>query len=97
MSGDEDNVIERITENRQPHFEPYGWHHWPEHPWLAYQFRRGLGETQEGRRHCQRVLPGGEPNDPGDKESWHREWRRVADRNQLRGRNEEGAGHIRPQ
>ena len=35
MVGDEDNLIERITENRQPHFEPYGWHHWPEHPWLA--------------------------------------------------------------
>jgi dienelactone hydrolase len=32
---------------------------------------------------------------PGDKESWHREWMRVADRNESRGRNEEGAGHIR--
>jgi hypothetical protein len=32
---------------------------------------------------------------PGDKESWHREWMRVADRNETRGRNEESAGHIR--
>ena len=32
---------------------------------------------------------------PGDKESWHREWMRVADRNESRGRSEERAGHIR--
>ena len=44
----EDNLIEKVTANRQPHYEPYGWHHFPEHPWFAYQFRRGLGETQEG-------------------------------------------------
>ena len=95
MSGDEDNVIERITENRQPHFEPYGWHHWPEHPWLAYQFRRGLGETQEGGGTVSECFQAASRMIPGDKESWHREWRRVADRNELRGRNEEGAGHIR--
>ena len=55
----EDNVIETVTGDRSPHYEPFGWHHWPEHPWLSYQFRRGLGETQEGG---------------GDTESWHREW-----------------------
>ena len=43
-----DSAIEQITANRLPHYEPYGWHHWPDHPWLSYQFRRGLGETQEG-------------------------------------------------
>jgi pimeloyl-ACP methyl ester carboxylesterase len=32
---------------------------------------------------------------PGDKESWHREWLRVADRNHGRGDAEEKAGHIR--
>lgn len=30
----EDNVIALVTENRLPHYEPYGWHHWPEHPWF---------------------------------------------------------------
>jgi dienelactone hydrolase len=39
------------------------------------------------------VLPGGEPDDPGDKESWHREWLRVADRNHKRGDAEEANGH----
>jgi Esterase FrsA-like len=95
MVGDEDNLIERITENRQPHFEPYGWHHWPEHPWLAYQFRRGLGETQEGGGTVSECFQAASRMIPGDKESWHREWMRVADRNESRGRNEEGAGHIR--
>src|SRR2546429_4683757 len=46
----EDNVIETVTGDRSPHYEPFGWHHWPEHPWLSYQFRRGLGETPGGRR-----------------------------------------------
>ena len=44
----DDDAIERITAERGPHYEPFGWHHWPDHPWLSYQFRRGLGETQEG-------------------------------------------------
>ena len=95
MSGDEDNLIERITENRQPHFEPYGWHHWPEHPWLAYQFRRGLGETQEGGGTVSECFQAASRMILGDKESWHREWMRVADRNQNRGLTEEQAGHIR--
>ena len=95
MSGDEDNLIERITENRQPHFEPYGWHHWPEHPWLAYQFRRGLGETQEGGGTVSECFQAASRMILGDKESWHREWMRVADRNQKRGLTEEQAGHIR--
>src|ERR1700748_1943590 len=43
-----DDTIEQITADRSAHYEPFGWHHWPEHPWLSYQFRRGLGETQEG-------------------------------------------------
>jgi acetyl esterase/lipase len=46
--GISENAIELITADRGPHYEPFGWHHWPEHPWLSYQFRRGLGETQEG-------------------------------------------------
>jgi dienelactone hydrolase len=95
MSADEDNLIERITENRQAHFEPYGWHHWPEHPWLAYQFRRGLGETQEGGGTVSECFQAASRMIPGDKESWHREWMRVADRNQKRGLSEEQAGHVR--
>src|SRR5437773_199582 len=42
----EDNLIDKVTDDRSPHYEPFGWHHWPEHPWLSYQFRRGLGERE---------------------------------------------------
>ena len=45
-SGNPDNAIERITANPAAHYEPFGWHHWPQSPWFSYQFRRGLGETQ---------------------------------------------------
>lgn len=91
----EDNLIEKVTENRLPHYEPYGWHHWPEHPWLAYQFRRGLGETQEGGGTVSECFQAASRMIPGDKESWHREWMVVADLNFNRGVEEERRGHIR--
>ena len=95
MGSTEDNVIDKITDNRQPHYEPYGWHHWPEHPWLAYQFRRGLGETQEGGGAVSEVFQAASRMIPGDHESWHREWLRIAERNWHRGAAEEKLGHIR--
>ncbi len=91
----EDNLIEKVTENRLPHYEPYGWHHWPEHPWFAYQFRRGLGETQEGGGTVSECFMVASRIVPGDKESWHREWLKVADFNFDRGVAEEQRGHIR--
>jgi hypothetical protein len=81
----QDNLIEVITENRLPHYEPYGWHHWPEHPWLAYQFRRGLGETQEGGGAVSEVFQAASRMIPGDLESWHKEWKHIGDRNWDRG------------
>ena len=91
----EDNLIEKVTENRLPHYEPYGWHHWPEHPWFAYQFRRGLGETQEGGGSVSECLQAASRIVPGDRESWHREWLALGDRNFDRGVDEEQKGHIR--
>ena len=91
----EDNLIEKVTDNRLPHYEPYGWHHWPEHPWLTYQFRRALGETQEGGGSVSECFLAASRMIPGDLESWHREWLAVADRNFRRGVEEERRGHIR--
>ena len=90
-----ENAIELITADRGPHYEPFGWHHWPEHPWLSYQFRRGLGETQEGGGSVSEVMQAGSRMIPGDLESWHAEWMRIADRNWARGLAEEASGHIR--
>jgi dienelactone hydrolase len=91
----EDNLIEKITANRLPHYEPYGWHHWPDHPWLTYQFRRALGETQEGGGAVSECFQSANRMIPGDKESWHREWMRTADRNWIRGITAEKLGHVR--
>ena len=44
----EQKLIDQKSADATPHYEPYGWQHWPDHPWLSYQFRRALGESQEG-------------------------------------------------
>jgi len=91
----EDNLIEKVTDNRLPHYEPYGWHHWPEHPWFSYQYRRGLGETQEGGGTVSECFLVASRIVGGDKESWHREWLKVGDANFERGLAEEARGHVR--
>ena len=79
----------------EPHYEPFGWHHWPEHFFMSYQFRRALGETQEGGGAVSEVFQAASRMKPGDAESWHIEWLRVAERNDSRVDAEEKAGHIR--
>ncbi|MEE8397157.1 MAG: alpha/beta hydrolase, partial [bacterium] len=86
--------IDQVTDSKEAHFEPFGWHHWPEHPWMAYQLRRQLGETQEGGGAISEVFRAASRMIPGDKESWHTEWLAVADRNHARGDAAEKAGHI---
>jgi dienelactone hydrolase len=90
----EDSAIDHVTEDRTAHYEPFGWHHWPEHPWMSYQFRRALGETQEGGGAVSECFQAASRMVPGDQESWHVEWTRVAERNRIRGDEAEAAGHI---
>ena len=78
-----------------PHYEPFGWHHWAEHFFWSYQFRRALGETQEGGGAVSEVFQAASRMKVGDDDSWHAEWLRVAERNHSRGDAEERAGHIR--
>jgi dipeptidyl aminopeptidase/acylaminoacyl peptidase len=78
-----------------PHYEPFGWHHWPEHFFLSYQFRRALGETQEGGGAVSECFQAASRMKPGDFESWHVEWLHVAKRNDQRGDDAEKVGHIR--
>lgn len=89
-----DATIDQVTTQRGPHYEPFGWHQWPEHPWLSYQFRRVLGETQEGGGAVSECFQAASRMVPGDKESWHREWLRVAERNRLRGDAAERDGNV---
>jgi hypothetical protein len=90
-----ENAIDIVSDNLNPHYEPMGWHHWPEHPWLTYQFRRGLGETQEGGGAVSECFLAASRMIPGDYDSWNREWMRVADQNWERGIGGRGQGHVR--
>lgn len=90
----EEKLINQVSRRTDAHFEPYGWHHWPHYPWMSYQFRRALGETQEGGGAVSEVFQAGSRIDPSDRESWHREWLAVATRNHRRGDREEAQGHI---
>ena len=93
MSVDE-MMIDSSATTAGPHYEPYGWQHWPNHPWWSYQFRRGLGETQEGAGAVSEAFAAASRMTPGDDESWHREWLVVARRNHARGDAAEAAGNI---
>ena len=79
----------------EPHYEPYGWQQWPAHAYLSYQFRRALGETQEGGGAVSECFQAASRMVPGDKESWHVEWVKVAERNRIRGDEAKEAGHVR--
>jgi dienelactone hydrolase len=62
---------------------------------MSYQFRRALGETQEGGGAVSECFLAASRMIPGDKESWYREWKRIADRNLQRGNDERAKGYVR--
>ena len=41
-------LLDVISDNKVQYCEPYGGHHWPDHPALSLRFRRAMGETQQG-------------------------------------------------
>jgi dienelactone hydrolase len=88
-----DSTIEGVA-GRGHNYEPYGWNHWPDHPWMSFQFRRALGETQAGGGAISECFQAASRMVPGDKESWHTEWMRVADRNRIRAEKAEAAGGV---
>lgn len=61
---------------------------------MSYQFRRQLGETQEGGGAISECFQAASRMTAGDEESWHSEWLRVADRNNKRGDEAEAAGNV---
>ncbi|HEY0249228.1 MAG TPA: alpha/beta hydrolase [Gryllotalpicola sp.] len=89
-----DATIEQITAETGPHYEPYGWHQWPEHPWMSYQFRRALGETQAGSGSVSELFQAASRMIPGDAESWHSELLRIAENNDRIAAAAEQAGNV---
>src|SRR5262249_62373225 len=61
---------------------------------MSYQFRRALGEVSEGGGSVSECFLAASRMKPGDKESWHQEWKRIADFNQKRGDDELAKGHV---
>ena len=59
-----DDTIEQITADRSAHYEPFGWHHWPEYPVarlpIPPRARRNPGRWRRG----QRGVSGRQPHDP---------------------------------
>ncbi|MGY9002947.1 MAG: alpha/beta hydrolase family protein [Rhodospirillales bacterium] len=90
----EQSGISKISNDKNAHYEPYGWHQWPEFPWMSYQFRRALGETQEGGGSVSECFQAANNMIPGDEESWHKEWLIVGERNMKRGDQAEVNNHI---
>lgn len=88
-------AIDQQEDREDSYYKPFGWQHWPQYPWMSYEFRRGLGETQEGMGSVSESFLAASRMIPGDKESWRREWLVVADANQARGDAERAKGHIR--
>jgi len=78
-----------------PSYQPFGWHQWPDDFWFSYQFRRGLGESQEGGGAVSEIFQAATQIKPGDKESWYAAWLHIAQRNDHRGDGSKAAGHVR--
>jgi hypothetical protein len=66
-------------------YEPGGWMHWPEDEDYCFQFMRLLGAAQEGASTISECFLTATRITPGDDESWHREWKRIADVGKARG------------
>ena len=64
--------------------EPGGWMRWPEYKDCCFQFMRLLGAPQEGASTISECFLTATRIAPGD-ESWHREWKRIADVGKARG------------
>lgn len=94
-SAAEKKLIDAAPIDEHAHYQPYGWHHWPKYPWPSYQFRRALGETQEGGGSVSESFLAASRMIPGDYESWHKEWMVVADASMKRGEEAEAKGQIR--
>jgi dienelactone hydrolase len=75
-------------------YEGGGWMHWPEYEDYCLQFMRLLAAAQEGASTVSECFLTATRIIPGDDESWHREWKRIADASKARGDRALARGHI---
>jgi dienelactone hydrolase len=62
-----------------PRYDPRGWMHWPDNEDYSYRFMQILGSAQEGSSTISECFLAATRITPGDDESWHREWKKLAD------------------
>ena len=93
-----ESAIEQITAGRGPHYEPFGWHHWPEYrrsiPGSPTNFAGRSVKPRKGRQR-QRGDAGGIADNSGRSGKLARRVDAIADRNRGRGLAEEKSGHVR--
>lgn len=75
-------------------FHSTGWINWPDSEDLSIEFMRLLGAAQEGGSTISECFLTAGRIDPGDEESWHREWKKTADASNKRGNAAFNSGNV---
>jgi dienelactone hydrolase len=69
----------------QAQFRSEGWVQWPDNEDLSVELMRLLGSAQEGGATVSECFLTASRIDASDEDSWHREWKRIADASSERG------------
>lgn len=78
-------LIVNTAQESAPRYDPRGWMHWPDNEDYSYRFMQVLGTAQEGSSTISECFLAATRITSGDDESWHREWKRIADTCKSRG------------
>jgi dienelactone hydrolase len=78
-------LIVNAASESPPRYDPRGWMHWPDNEDYSYRFMQVLGTAQEGSSTVSECFLTAARITSGDDESWHREWKRIADISKNRG------------
>lgn len=75
-------------------YQADGWTQWPGHSELSFQFSRVLAAAQEGASMISECFLAASRMQPGDVESWYREWFRLGEVSEARAAAADAAGHL---
>ncbi|MDB5604516.1 MAG: hypothetical protein JWP25_1416 [Bradyrhizobium sp.] len=78
-------LIVNAAQESAPRYDPRGWMHWPDNEDYSYRFMQILGTAQEGSSTISECFLTATRITSGDDESWHREWKKLADSCKSRG------------
>ncbi|MDB5551850.1 MAG: hypothetical protein JWL86_1834 [Rhizobium sp.] len=77
-------MVNAVPES-SPRYAPRGWMHWPDNEDYSHRFMQVLGTAQEGSSTISECFLAATRITSGDDESWHREWKKLADTCKSRG------------